>query len=129
MDAKTDERQIPRQSVRAIDGRMLMLLAFGMASLVFSPAGAGQPSANQGGPNAAAAQGQGSTPGATSVNPSSVPELNQSEASGLKPPPRPRGGVSEEEYNARKAAAANGGGAAPSAPPAPAPSSEPPPQK
>jgi hypothetical protein len=128
VDAKTGSRRTANWVVRAVGERLLMPLALGVATVV-SAAGAEQLSPDQGGPNATAAQGQAVTPGAKSVNPSSLPEQNQSQASGLLPPPRPRGGVSEQEYNARKAAAAKGGGSTPSVPLAPSPSGEPPSQK
>jgi len=97
-----------------------MALGMAMALMVFSPVRGKQPSTDQGSADVTAAQGQGAAGQSTPVNPSSLPEANPSAASGMLPPPRPRGGVSEEEYNARKAAAAKGGGEVPSAPvPAP----------
>jgi hypothetical protein len=93
-----------------------MALGLAMASLVFLPARGQQPSTDQGSADATAARGQGAAGQGTPVNPSSLPEANPSAASGMLPPPHPRGGVSAEEYNARKAAAAKGGGEVPSLP-------------
>jgi hypothetical protein len=105
-----------------------MALGMAMASAVLSPVRGQQSSTDQGGAEATGAQGQGAAGPGAPVNPSSLPEANPSAASGMLPPPRPRGGVSEEEYKARKAAAAKGSGEVPS-PPAPAPATGSPPKQ